>query len=132
MTLAQEFQEADSVFVGRVIQEKDNYTTWRKLKYKLYQWLNLEANEEMHSPTYFSVSYKFEIMESLKNGRDSVTLWVETGRGGPDCGTTFQKGKSYLVFAYQENQRLVTSICQSNGPAEKSIGNIDTIRRLHD
>jgi hypothetical protein len=37
---------------------------------------------------------------------------VVTGRGGGDCGYRFEVGARYLVFAYGDDAKLETNICQ--------------------
>ncbi len=49
-------------------------------------------------------------------GQTQAEVVVETGVGGGDCGFEFNKGESYLVFAWKkESGRLSTGICSGTG-----------------
>lgn len=53
---------------------------------------------------------KFSV-EQAYSGVTGTEVEVFTGRGGGDCGYGFQVGQRYLVYAYQYQDKLSTSIC---------------------
>jgi hypothetical protein len=61
---------------------------------------------------------KLRLVKSWK-GKLTKTITLTTGiGGGGDCGYSFETGKTYLVYAYRdENKRLATNICNRTGEA---------------
>lgn len=53
---------------------------------------------------------RFRVLEGWR-GRAGATVELTTGAGGGDCGYTFEKGVSYLVFASARAGALTTGIC---------------------
>src|SRR5689334_14763519 len=54
---------------------------------------------------------------------------VETGMGGGDCGYWFEKGKSYLVVAWKEdNGSLSTGICSGTTPLVNAGAELRVLR----
>ena len=51
-------------------------------------------------------------VERIWKGILSNEVIVVTGRGGGDCGYPFEVGARYLVFAYGDDTKLETNICQ--------------------
>ncbi len=73
----------------------------------------------------------FKITESLLGGVDD-TVEVYTGSGGGDCGFSFAKGKSYLVYAHRGSTgQLTTGICARTREATRGAeGEIKELRSL--
>ncbi len=54
---------------------------------------------------------KLRLIKSWK-GKLIKTLTLITGLGGGDCGYFFEVGKTYLIYAYRdEDKKLTTNIC---------------------
>jgi hypothetical protein len=74
----------------------------------------------------------FEIAEGFlgMDGR-SERVEIRTGMGGGDCGYAFQLGQSYVVYAYQNKDRvLVASICSRTAPAHSAQEDLRYLRSL--
>ncbi|RAV12987.1 hypothetical protein [Paenibacillus contaminans] len=56
------------------------------------------------------VEVKIEV-DKVWKGELGKTQLVYTARDGASCGFGFEKGKQYLVYAYSDNDRLVTNMC---------------------
>ena len=66
---------------------------------------------ENHSgDPWLSRKIPFEVHEVWK-GDVSETVYIFTGSGGGDCGYGFRTGAEYIVYAYQSDGGLATSIC---------------------
>lgn len=67
-------------------------------------------------------------------GVSGTEIEVSTGRGGGDCGYRFQVGQQYLVYAYLDrNKRLTTSICSRTthySQATDDLEFLDTVSSL--
>ncbi len=57
---------------------------------------------------------------------------VFTGSGGGDCGYPFVAGTSYLVYAFNNNGRLMTGICGETAPEAMVSGALRELRALRD
>jgi len=73
----------------------------------------------------------FSVRNRWKGSIPDTTL-VRTNIGEIACGYNFKKGKSYLVFAYwdQQRQHLTTSFCDLNRTEAKAKGAIGVLDRL--
>lgn len=56
------------------------------------------------------VKVTFEVSKTWK-GPNSKTLIVATARHGASCGYSFKQGEEYLVYAYNEEDKLSASLC---------------------
>ena len=89
-TVAEEVDRADAVFAGTVIALDNS-------DYKAYVFPDIEVT--------------FTVQEYWK-GDVLDTVVIHTGQGGGDCGFAFEEGKSYLVYAYaDDNGDLKEKIC---------------------
>ena len=87
-TPAQYFNDADVVFVGKVLDIEQGW-----------------GNE-------FEV--KFEIMERQKmTGSDKVIV-VRTAVSSSACGYSFQPDVIYVVYAIGDNEKFYTDLCSGN------------------
>jgi Carboxypeptidase regulatory-like domain len=89
------FGTASAVFAGRVISDQVKEMP-KKLDRTEIDWLPRAVK--------FSVEQAF-------SGVMGTEVEVFTGRGGGDCGYGFQVGQRYLVYAYNYQGKLTTSIC---------------------
>ena len=80
-------------------------------------------------PYYRRVSFK--VTETLRGDVNAAAV-VFTGSGGGDCGYTFDKGKSYLIYAYQaKTGQLTTNVCTRTRQATSgAAGEIKELRAL--
>jgi hypothetical protein len=68
----------------------------------------------------------FQITEHFR-GASGTSITIRTGRGGGDCGYTFEPGKTYLVFA--SGSPLTTGICNPTMPVERADETLAYIRK---
>ncbi|HEX6186314.1 MAG TPA: carboxypeptidase regulatory-like domain-containing protein [Pyrinomonadaceae bacterium] len=75
----------------------------------------------------------FSISEAF-SGVEGTTVQVSTGLGGGDCGYSFVKGTTYLVYAYGagsgERRRLSTGICTRTRLAFGATEDLEFLRGL--
>lgn len=82
-----------------------------------------ELPEEGHN------KIKLRLTKTWK-GRLTRTVTVTTGLGSGDCGYRFEKGKTYLIYAYRsEKKRFSTNSC-SRTAAVGSNKDLDVLKRL--
>jgi len=67
--------------------------------------------------------YKFSV-EQAYLGVTGSEIEISTGRGGGDCGVTFQTGTRYLVYAYRYKNQLTTSICTRTKTFDKAAEDV--------
>jgi 5-hydroxyisourate hydrolase-like protein (transthyretin family) len=74
---------------------------------------------------------RFDLVESFR-GAQGAQLEVITGWGGGDCGYEFERGETYLVYAYRDEKdnRLYTSICSRTRPLADAAEDISFMRNL--
>lgn len=69
----------------------------------------------------------FRVLEHFSNSaKNDVT--IETGLGGGDCGYDFKEGERYLVYAYENKGRIITTICSRTRPLSKALDDIAILR----
>ena len=83
------FKKATAVFSGKVIEIK-------------------KAKLNIGNGMFLQKRVKFDVAKSWK-GVEKKTVLLFTGRGGGDCGYGFEKGESYLVYAFGKDS-LSTSM----------------------
>lgn len=105
-------ENAQAVFVGQVLEIAP---------------VNTPPQGEPLTP-FYARKVSFKVAESLRGAVDE-TIEVYTGNGGGDCGFSFTKGKSYLVYAHRGTDgRLTTGICARTREATR--GAQDEIKEL--
>ena len=70
-----------------------------------------------------SVRVRFRVFESWRS-KVPDEVEVKTGLGGGDCGYTFMKGMTYLVYADSRTGGLRTSICSRTRPLSQAAEDI--------
>jgi hypothetical protein len=111
------FGGATAVFVGMVTDIKSTPRT-----------ADGRGGERDWSP----LTVTFSVSEAF-SGVEGAEAQVSTGMGGGDCGYSFVKGVSYIVYAYRMGgggQRLVTSICTRTRPALGASEDLEYLRGL--
>jgi len=83
------YKSSTAVFVGTVVSGRLEADFWRR--------------------------YEFRVDEPLK-GKLGTKVEISTGRGGGDCGYSFEIGEKYLVYAGGSPENLGTSICTRTKP----------------
>ncbi|MEO6391272.1 MAG: hypothetical protein ABIP75_05425 [Pyrinomonadaceae bacterium] len=110
------FGGASAVFVGEVVGSLEQKT----LTDTAGQTTTYDVGE-----IYFSVQEVFSGVE----GRKKVT--IHSGTGGGDCGYWFQRNTRYLIYAYGEpNKRLSTNICTRTRPLDEATDDLTVLRQL--
>jgi hypothetical protein len=80
---------------------------------------------------YYSKRRVHISVDETFRGNVSGVVPIATGAGGGDCGYNFEEGKSYLVYAYKNDEgQLGTGICTRTRPIEKADEDLEFIRGL--
>lgn len=106
----QAYGESSAVFVGTVIDSR--VITTRKDKY--------ERNRRV---VRFSVDTPYR-------GVTGSEVELRTGMGGGDCGIRFVPTEKYLVYAYENEGILSTSICSRTRSISRAAEDLSYIRGL--
>lgn len=110
------FGNATAVFVGKVVGAA------RQIPVK---------NGDGTTTTYDAEAVYFEIEEAFSGvkGRKRVTIY--SGTGGGDCGYWFLRGEHYLVYAYGDSGKaLSTNICTRTRPMSSAGEDLKFLRQL--
>jgi hypothetical protein len=75
-----------------------------------------------------TVAVAFEMSEALR-GALTARVEVRTAAADAMCGYPFQMGREYLVYAQQEDGRLVTGLCSGTKPLADAAGDLRYLRR---
>lgn len=77
------------------------------------------------------VVFRFTVLQPFL-GVESAEVEVATGRGGGDCGYSFRKGETYLVYAYggRDGAPLATGICTRTRPVSAASEDLEFLRGL--
>lgn len=106
--------EAKAVFIGEVVEAD-------AVSYSISPAKRVPRN------------FVFKIEENFVGTQVGQTVTLASGSGiGGDCGYRFEKGKSYLVYAFETNGKLQTGICtrtRSIAYAEKEIEELRALFR---
>jgi len=126
------FDERNAVFIGKVIRIADNYIPYfSTIDYILYK---LGSKQLLLG--YFFLDYErlygfdvfFKVIDSWKGVENSYAR-VNTGRGGGDCGFSFEMEKEYLVYASHAygtpGNYWVTSICSRSAVMDFATEDLD-------
>ena len=108
--VATAFAQADVIFLGDVTDLRDTF-------------LGIQQQREV----------TFSVRDRWKGSTPDTTL-VRTNIGEIACGYNFEKGSSYLVFAYwdQQQESLTTSFCELNrteAEARDAIAALDRLKK---
>lgn len=88
------FGDSKAVFIGEVIEGSSPE--------RMSDMIGLKTND---------LKFTLSVQESFRGAESSKQIEIYTGLGFGDCGFPFEKGKSYLVYAYEREGKLYTSIC---------------------
>ena len=105
------FTSAHTVFIGRVVTVT-----------------NIDRHMVAGNESFVTWGRRTQfVVERVYKGSESKTVELETGSGGGDCGYGFQKGKSYLVYAYvgTRTKKLETNICTRTRTVELAADDLD-------
>ncbi len=111
-TPCESYGRAAAVFVGTVTGVRANEPKTRDLSERR----KLEDSGEIDLAP---IGYKFSV-EQAYLGVAGAEIEIFTGRGGGDCGITFQTGQRYLVYAYSSRDKLTTNICTRTKPFNRA------------
>lgn len=91
----QSFWQADAVF-SATVASKSNIAN--------ESGIDLKRKEQQ-------VVVKLLVEDVFRGALGGNDIEIVTGMGGGDCGYNFEKGKKYLVYAYESGNRLHAGIC---------------------
>ncbi|AKU15114.1 hypothetical protein [Luteipulveratus mongoliensis] len=66
------------------------------------------------------VRFALDVSRVYKGTVSAKTVVYSEGRGGGDCGVTFESGEERMVLARLESGRLVTSLCRGTSMVKES------------
>ena len=101
LSVSEEYNKIEFVFIGKVIETKE-------IKYE---------GQSPKSLDYGRIT-KFKLIKKYKGKLDSI-ITIQSGYGGPDCGRSFDKNKTYLVYSYTLFGNLWTDGCNRTDLIEK-------------
>ena len=122
-TPCESYGAAAAVFVGTVTGVRDSQP--RKQE-DVGKRRKQEGSGEIDG---IPMAFKF-VVEQAYLGVAGSEIEIYTGRGGGDCGVTFQMGQRYLVYAYRYKDKLSTSICTRTKPFNKATEDITFLGTL--
>ena len=102
-TPCESYGSAAAVFAGTV-------TGVRDIEREMKDVSGQRKQEYLNGIEWVPMAYKFSV-EQPYLGVAGAEIEIFTGRGGGDCGVSFQIGQRYLVYAYRYKDKLTTSIC---------------------
>lgn len=104
------FEQASAVFIGKVI--------------------NIDFSDEMFNISGDLKNVTFEVLEIWK-GPNNETIVITTGmnEGISSCTYPFENNEIYLVYAYEEENKLVTNICSRTKLLSDAKEDIEYLRR---
>ncbi|HQU86535.1 MAG TPA: hypothetical protein PKY59_25615 [Pyrinomonadaceae bacterium] len=92
--VCESFGDAKAVFVGEVIEGK-----------------SAERMSDIMKEGYVRSPFILKVKEAFLGTQIDKEIAINTGSGFGDCGFPFQKGETYLVYAYERQGKLTTNIC---------------------
>lgn len=93
------FQKSSMVFTGKMVKQV-NKKSW-------LDGTRFGRNEGL----FFAVAYTFEVNEVWKGEPGKKTV-IYSGSGGGECGISFQKGETYLVYAFESDHgKMYATLC---------------------
>jgi hypothetical protein len=118
-TPREELGKSTRVFLGEATKvERRTPQMDQGLAWSIRHWFDklLGRVEEPLIPNFPYKRVHFNVVETFK-GTSARTLDVATGLGGGDCGSSFEVGVRYVVYAYGPDNALGTGICSLTAPA---------------
>lgn len=104
--LCESFWQSDAVFAGEVTQ--------------------IEERRPAKAVASFLGTRRVRIsVEQVWRGDVPPSVEVTTGSGGGDCGYPFRKGRKYLVYASEEQGRLITHVCAPTKPFDRAAADLE-------
>lgn len=137
VTIPNNFTQHAAVFTGKVTRIADNYAPYfstadyilDRLGNPNYFFYHFVRNDERR----LGFSVFFKVINSWK-GVEKSFVEVNTGRGGGDCGYTFEMGKEYLVYASYAygipDNYWVTGICSRNATLPDATEDLNYLNSL--
>ena len=94
--IKENFNQSDVIFKGR-LKEKKEITSIEKTTF----------NTEIEYKRY---EFKFEVVKKYKGLIKKEPVTIITTAGGADCGNDFKKGKTYLIYSYKSDTKLLSPL----------------------
>jgi len=104
--------QSDVVFKGR-LKEKKLITSREKTTF----------NTEIEYKRY---EFRFEVVKKYKGLMNKEPITIITTAGGADCGNDFKKGKTYLIYSYKSDTKLLSPLFLEEKTAEFLTTNLCT------
>lgn len=116
-TPCESYGRAAAVFVGTVTGVRTSEQP------KAKDVVERRKQEDAGEIDWTPIAYRFSV-EQAYLGVAGAEIEIFTGRGGGDCGVTFQTGQRYLVYAYRSKDKLTTSICTRTKPFNRATEDV--------
>jgi len=118
------------MFVGEAIDANTPHLSraWLLLKGLSSRWLGTQEPSDSN----FAAAdrrYTFRVEQAWK-GPSLSEIVVTTGDGGGDCGTPFELGKRYLVYAYDYAGFYYTGMCTRTTLLQYAKPDLDVLAGL--
>jgi len=118
-TSCQAYNNADVIFVGKVVGSKEQKTIEDYSENN--QNSNTSTSAKPKTINYDVGEIYFEVQESFLASEKGSRITIHSGTGGGDCGFWFKRGETYLVYARKEesDSPLAVSSLTYGGTSEK-------------
>lgn len=94
------FQKSNMVFTGKMVKQVNKKS-----------WLD-GTRFGRNDGLFFAVAYTFEVDQVWKGELGKKTV-IYSSSGEDTCGISFQKGETYLVYAFESDHgKMYTSLCK--------------------
>lgn len=111
--ICEAFGDAKAIFVGEVIEGN-----------------SVESLSERLKNNSKDLSFTFKVTQNFLGTEENKNIVVHTGFGFGDCGVPFQNGETYLVYAYEFDGKLKTTICTRTRLAARVDKDFDELASL--
>ena len=133
----EEFARQDAIFTGKVVRIADNYFPYfskiDQILSKLGFQRSLYSYRFLDYERWYGCDIFFEVINSWK-GVEKTSIKVNTGRGGGDCGYSFEMDKEYLIYASHAygipGNYWVTGICSRNALLLNATDDLNSLNPL--
>ncbi|HEX6126535.1 MAG TPA: hypothetical protein VFZ23_14270 [Pyrinomonadaceae bacterium] len=107
------YGDAKAVFVGKVVDGERG-----------------ERMSDMFKAGTKDQTFKFAVSRAVLGVQAGEAVDVHTGFGFGDCGFPFEKGEEYIVYAYEHEGQLTTSVCTRTALISSGVGDLSELQQV--
>lgn len=111
--VCEEYGSAKAIFVGKVLDGN-----------------SVERFSDRLAIGTKDLSFVFDVQQNFLGAGEGNKITIHTGFGFGDCGFPFEKGESYLVYAFESEGHLKTSICSRTRHISKIGNGVEELKNL--